>query len=137
MIALAQAVSGSASSSAGLKRCRDCGRLLPFDEFYCHTTTADRLRAECKDCKRAYQVARSRTTDGRDVLKRRNARAKANGKRAARDRARYAARVGIIPREPCEVCGRGDAHAHHEDYGLPLDVRWLCPEHHGQLHRTR
>jgi len=27
------------------------------------------------------------------------------------------------------------AHAHHDDYGLPLKVRWLCRNHHTQWHR--
>ena len=26
--------------------------------------------------------------------------------------------------------------AHHEDYGRPLAVRWLCPAHHAEIHRV-
>lgn len=40
-----------------------------------------------------------------------------------------AIRDGKIARQPCEVCGR-KAQAHHEDYSKPLDVRWLCFQHH-------
>lgn len=137
MSAHAQAVSGNAAARPGMKRCRDCGRVLPLDAFYVHATAADRLRPECKDCKRAYQSARARTAAGRAVLERRNRRARDAGKRAARDQARAAVRAGVIARGRCEVCGRPDTHAHHEDYSRPLDVRWLCPEHHGELHRTR
>lgn len=38
-----------------------------------------------------------------------------------------------IKREPCEICGK-EAEGHHDDYDKPLDVRWLCFEHHRQWH---
>jgi len=31
------------------------------------------------------------------------------------------------------VCG-GKAQMHHDDYDKPTDVRWLCKEHHIELH---
>ncbi len=46
-----------------------------------------------------------------------------------------ALRHGELSREWCEVCG-DEAQAHHDDYRRPLDVRWLCPKHHMQWHRT-
>lgn len=45
-----------------------------------------------------------------------------------------ALRMGIIEREPCEVCGAEKVDGHHPDYNRPLDVRWLCRRHHSQLH---
>lgn len=42
----------------------------------------------------------------------------------------------LIPK-PCEICG-AKAQAHHDhgyDAEHALDVRWLCPTHHRQLHR--
>ena len=38
----------------------------------------------------------------------------------------------IIPK-PCEICG-GKAQAHHPDYSKPLDVIWLCRQHHIDAH---
>lgn len=39
-----------------------------------------------------------------------------------------------IPKGPCAVCGSTDnIEAHHEDYRYPLDVVWLCHEHHVDL----
>ena len=35
---------------------------------------------------------------------------------------------------PCEVCGEAKAQAHHDEYSKPLDVRWLCVEHHRAHH---
>ena len=42
---------------------------------------------------------------------------------------------GKLVRQPCEVCGDFPTHAHHDDYELMLDVRWLCPRCHGIEHR--
>lgn len=40
---------------------------------------------------------------------------------------------GVLAREDCEVCG-APAEAHHDDYSQPLDVRWLCKQHHEEEH---
>jgi hypothetical protein len=39
---------------------------------------------------------------------------------------------GEIKRGNCIVCGKPDAHGHHEDYSKPYDVIWLCQLHHNQ-----
>lgn len=45
---------------------------------------------------------------------------------------------GDLVRQPCEVCGTTTRiHAHHEDHTKPLEVRWLCAEHHHALHMFR
>lgn len=42
----------------------------------------------------------------------------------------------VIKIYQCEVCGtkKGIIHGHHDDYSKPLNVRWLCAEHHKQWH---
>lgn len=45
-----------------------------------------------------------------------------------------AIRGGKLDRLPCEICGAPHAEAHHEDYTRPLDVRWLCRDHHHEVH---
>jgi hypothetical protein len=46
-----------------------------------------------------------------------------------------AIRRGHMTKAPCERCGHAiNVHAHHEDYGKPLDVVWLCPPCHRQRH---
>lgn len=42
---------------------------------------------------------------------------------------------GILLRGKCQVCGRTGAEGHHFDYSKPLDVLWLCPTHHKDMHR--
>lgn len=48
----------------------------------------------------------------------------------------YAILTGKIARGPCEVCGSTTKiEGHHEDYSKPLEVNWLCKEHHALLSR--
>ena len=57
---------------------------------------------------------------------------KENGtyKDAQRKKVSYAVRTGKIKKLPCKVCGYEIVEAHHEDYSKPLEVIWLCREHH-------
>jgi len=36
----------------------------------------------------------------------------------------------VLTRQACEVCGDTKSEGHHEDYSKPLEVIWLCREHH-------
>ena len=47
----------------------------------------------------------------------------------------YAIKSGKLIPLPCEVCGKEKSEAHHEDYSLPLSVRWLCRRHHVEQHK--
>ncbi len=47
-----------------------------------------------------------------------------------------AVKLGKMHKQPC-YCGSTDVHAHHEDYSKPLDVTWLCPQHHKDLHKAK
>ena len=41
---------------------------------------------------------------------------------------------GKIKKQPCQVCGELKVEAHHDDYSKPLEIKWLCREHHIDLH---
>lgn len=147
-----------------MKRCLKCGTEKPLSEYHRHKQTADGRVSSCKECVKAYGAAyraerieilrasqrqRSRSTERKmqsrikSVAYRRSAkgkeaqktyRAKYPEKHAARVAVSKAIRQGVLARKPCEVCGK-KGEAHHEDYSRPLDVRWLCREHHAQEHR--
>lgn len=53
---------------------------------------------------------------------------------AAHVAVRDALRTGVLVKGPCEVCGDHKVEGHHDDYLLPLDVRWLCRRHHLDVH---
>lgn len=65
-------------------------------------------------------------------------------KRRARKAVFKAVERGELVPQPCEICaadgvlhdGRRMVQAHHDDYSRPLEVRWLCTQHHGETHRV-
>lgn len=56
-------------------------------------------------------------------------------KEVARYTLRYAVKKGTVQKLPCRVCGKHNSQGHHEDYTKPLDVTWLCQQHHSDRHR--
>lgn len=59
----------------------------------------------------------------------------AEEKQAARYAANAAVKSGELAPQPCEDCGETESvEMHHDDYGLPLKVRFLCQPCHRRLH---
>ena len=52
----------------------------------------------------------------------------------ARKQVHNAKKSGRLIPGHCEICGTDDnIQAHHPDYLKPLEVMWLCPEHHRMI----
>lgn len=128
------------------KECFKCHQLLPLDQFYVHRQMADGHLNKCKACTKS-DVKQHRN----DNLEKIRAYDRERGNRQTQDDVRQyrannpekyfthymvndAKRTGKLIPQPCEACGEEPAHAHHDDYTRPLDVRWLCPAHHRQHH---
>lgn len=79
-------------------------------------------REENKVKDRAYQAAIRRDASRSAIF-------------AARFAVRRAKERGDLMQQPCCICGAVPTDAHHDDYTLPLAVRWLCRKHHAQAHR--
>jgi len=64
---------------------------------------------------------------------------KDKSKRRARKIVNYHLQKGNLAKPLCcETClKQGQLEAHHEDYNLPLNVKWLCTSCHGIKHRLR
>jgi hypothetical protein len=136
-----------------LKNCFKCGAEKPLTDFYKHKAMADGHVNKCKECNkkdvrenralkvdfyRKYDVTRYKSDPS--VRQRISAtssswRRKYPEKHKAHNAVGNAIRDGKLQKMPCEVCGTiKNLHAHHDDYSKPLDVRWLCAEHHKKHH---
>ena len=129
------------------KPCFKCGEVKHLSAFYKHPQMPDGHLNKCKECNKqdvrdnyhkrhdqymAYERKRrprtkqqvSYLTD-KDRIERKLVTTKVGN----------AIRDGKLTKGACEVCGSVErVHAHHDDYGKPLEVRWLCPKHHYQVH---
>ena len=130
-----------------MKKCFACDVIKPMDGFYEHKAMKDGRLNKCKECTksrvnkhRSENIDRYREYDrkrgnrqSRDYVA--NYRKKYPTKYKAHNMVNNAIRDGKLFAQPCEVCGIDNgSHAHHDDYAKPLNVRWLCPEHHKQWH---
>lgn len=77
-----------------------------------------------------------KTEAGKSLLKRQNLIAKEKRPLAvsAKRILNHAIENGKIKKEPCVVCGSIKSQGHHPDYNFPLKVKWLCAQHHKDLH---
>lgn len=146
----------------GVKTCKGCGLCKPYPEYQREARNLDGYAGKCRSCVRAYyknryavpenlaakraaqsvykksergketQSAYSKTDKGRAL------KAKYRGsspeKVAAWIAVCKAVKAGSLIRLPCWVCGSEEVEGHHPAYSMPLDVVWLCKEHHDELH---
>lgn len=56
-------------------------------------------------------------------------------KNMVRSKVNMRVKRGLMDKYPCEICGDTKVEAHHDDYNKPYCVRWLCCEHHREVHR--
>jgi hypothetical protein len=135
-----------------MKTCTQCGKSKDEMEFYANSKMASGRLNQCKVCTKAANKARYDSPAGKAISDRASARwrqrNKEHGRLASLDLqknhqqkyiARYqlgnAIKLGKILRKPCERCGSPKSDGHHEDYGKPLEVMWLCRKHHAQRHK--
>lgn len=137
--------------------CKKCEADKEPSEFYAKDKT-------CKECRKArvrenyrknksyyqdYERSRAqqphrikarreyaRTQAGKDALRRARLSyiERYPARRHAHVKVGNAIKRGELIKQPCEVCGDTNVHAHHDDYSKPLDVRWLCVNHHLEWH---
>lgn len=126
------------------QKCFRCGKVLALRCFYRHPEKANGRLGKCKECtKEDVRANRNKRQDyyrrkdrerrrGKHPPKKRDWRARK--KATALRMVRAAIKAGLLVRSPCEVCGNRQTQGHHNDYDLPLSVRWLCSAHHQLWH---
>ena len=107
--------------------CPRCKHRLYMREWYKRPEN----RQKTRDLVAKYQVTPE--AKAKMPAKARRWEARNREKYLAQRKARYALERGRIERRGCEVCG-ARAEMHHDDYSLPLDVRWFCRQHHKDEH---
>ena len=128
------------------KRCFKCGEVKTLSAFYKHPQMPDGHVNKCKECNkrdvilnrkdkidyyRAYDRKRGSRRTAEDT---REYRARFPKKYKAHGAVNNALRAGKLFKQNCEVCGSIESNGHHDDYDKPLEVRWLCAEHHCEWH---
>lgn len=132
-----------------MKICTSCRLSKPLSEFYKWKLGKGGRRAACKVCSNYVNKASiakdSRASSkAKAKYKSRNTnlvyeatvkyRTDNPNKYKAHNSVNYAVRTGTLLKKVCEVCGSVESKAHHDDYLRPLDVRWLCQQHHSEWH---
>ena len=96
-----------------------------YAKRYADPVKRARFLSQCSESRKRHKEQRVEYDKKREKTK-------LHARQAIRDRV-Y---MGILMRKPCEVCGKPDAHAHHDNYAEWLSVKWLCPEHHVREHKN-
>ena len=114
--------------------CIGCGQNKPIGEFAIRPRGL--RRSSCRACERKRLAIWRERNRSRFRETKADWQAKNGEKRAAHKAVERALRIGEMVAQPCERCGTDhNVHAHHDDYARPLEVKWLCPLHHGERHR--
>ncbi len=131
------------------KVCGKCKQEKPISEFY--PSKRDGYRTRCKPChredcieygKNGYYARYNKAYYARpDIVEREKAYNKEYRKRPyvrvkqfAHKYVFNAIEAGEIKREPCAICEKEQAQAHHPDYSQPLMIVWLCLDCHRKVH---
>jgi hypothetical protein len=120
---------------------KKCGRCLlshPLSDFNKDKYTKSGYRSQCKSCMAQERLDRlDWSKNWRSLPKTKEAYRIYRAARYQKDRLKIKARNATrkLSRLPCEVCGLDNTEGHHPDYAKPLDVIWLCREHHNDWHK--
>lgn len=143
-----------------LTQCRKCGEYKSRDEFYKSKSSKNGLQAKCKSCfpkgneRRQVDRRYGASEKGKATHKKYDDSDKGKSSQRKRDlRQReihydriYARQIvsdeikagRLVKPSTCSVenCNKRPE-AHHDDYSLPLVVRWLCRKHHKEAEQEK
>ena len=143
-----------------MKYCAGCNADRDDSLFGRDASKEDGMTHKCRACNAAYQKARrvaaaasmpvswkkktanmaeymkewKKANPGYVTQKKKEWYAKNRDRLRVREAVKYALKSGKLVKTACHVCGKDNVEGHHPDYSRPLDVVWLCREHHLQIH---
>lgn len=111
-----------------MKRCLTCNTQIPEKYKYCLDCHDSWLRSQQKsDTNRIYRKGYEAGRKRRPGYEQ---------QQFAHKLVRDALSYGYIKKLPCERCGSiKHVDAHHDDYSVPLNIRWLCRACHLEHHK--
>lgn len=130
-----------------MKTCFKCHQAKPLNGFYKHRAMLDGHLNKCIECTkkdannhryknieriRAYDRSRGNRRSLEALKKYRSSNPE---KYLAHNIVNNAIRDGFLVKKECERCGDKKSQAHHDDYSKPLDIVWLCSQHHHDRHK--
>jgi len=136
-----------------VQKCSSCGEEKPLEEFHRNRGKPAGRSDMCRSCRSIYD--RTQNAKPERIEKFKQYRQEESTMMRNRERSRqayincpeaYKAKalvsrlisLGLIEREPCQVCAsEEDIHAHHDDYSRPLEIIWLCRAHHWWIERIK
>ena len=125
-----------------LSFCKECVRGRVKDKYFLnHDDSKERNRERnrkryCLDSYKAYRKQWGQENKEKIIESNKRWYLKNKNKKRANNIVRKAIFDGFLKRLPCSVCGNSKSQAHHTDYSKPLDVVWLCHNHHREAHRV-
>lgn len=126
------------------KVCKTCNKEKELSEFYKNPVNAGGYDCHCKDCtylenKKYSEIRKKWNKENKERVYKsvRSWQERNKEKISAEIKLNQAVLKGKIKKECCAKCGSATVHAHHPDYSKPLEVIWLCPKHHKQMHGYR
>jgi hypothetical protein len=125
------------AAPSGLQpHCKPCMALAQRKYYARHTEKLNaatrEFRARHQEYYSDYQAAYRASGKMKEALEKWNAK---NPRKIGAHRILLKAiKDGDLVREPCH-CGNPKSHAHHNDYSKPMEVLFLCAQHHKDHHR--
>lgn len=135
-------------------QCSKCKMWLPNTEYYTDKRTGNGLKGQCRKCHTKGNIETRNPDNARRLNREYMARARKEnpGKFHQRENNRPPAptekvltrsilnvsvKSGKLEKpEKCPKCGsEGRIEGHHPDYEKPLEVGWVCPLCHAEIHR--
>lgn len=126
--------------------CSRCKKERTLDHFHKKNDVTRGFSYWCKDCccryhmenpNKIYKNRWNKEHMKLISLSSRNWAKKNPVKRWAEGKLYRALMAGRVIKLPCEVCGDIKVQAHHPNYAKPLEVIWLCINHHRMVHTRK
>lgn len=127
-----------------MKQCRACGELKPITEYHKHSGTKDKLRNECKNCRRERDRVWRKTPKGKESKRKSDIKQRAKGNIAKAGRKYLLKQYGLTlfdyeqmyknQKGKCALCGKFEKSKH--TFNLSVDHCHKTGKVRGLLCRT-